>query len=95
MATGDAASILRRFELHGVCDTGREMGHGSYAVVKEFEFHGLKCVGKKIHEILFNSATPQEQAAIFERFAGECELLSGLTSPSPMQLSKKVMIEYQ
>ena len=54
MATGGAASTLRRFGLDGVYDTGREVGHGSYAVVKELEFHGLKCVGKKIHDILFN-----------------------------------------
>jgi len=46
MATGGAASGLRRFELDGVRDTGREVGHGSYAVVKELKFRGLKCVGK-------------------------------------------------
>ena len=43
MATGGAASTLRRFELNGVHDTGREVGHMSYAVVKELEFHGLTC----------------------------------------------------
>ena len=78
MATGGAAGALRRFELDGIHDTGREVGHGSYAVVKEFEYHGLKCVGKKIHGILFESATPHEKAAMLERFAGECELLSRL-----------------
>ena len=85
MATGGAASALRRFELDGVCDTGREVGHGSYAVVKELEFHGLKCVGKKIHDILFNSAAPPEQSALLERFAGECELLGGLHHPCIVQ----------
>jgi len=50
---------------------GRDVGHGSYAVVKELNFRWLKCVGKKIHDILFNSATPQEQAAMLERLAGE------------------------
>ena len=85
MATGGAASALRRFELDEVCDTGREVGHGSYAVVKELEFRRLKCVGKKIHDILFNSATPNEQAAMLERFAGECELLGGLHHPCIVQ----------
>jgi len=86
MATGSAASGLRRFKLNdGVHDTGREVGHGSYAVVKELEFQGLKCVGKKIHDILFNSATPQEQAAMLDRFAGECELLGGLHHPCIVQ----------
>jgi len=54
MTAGGAASALRRFELDGVRDMGREVGRRSYAVVKELEFQGLKCVGKKIHEILFN-----------------------------------------
>ena len=85
MATGGAAGALRRFELDEVRDTGKEVGHGSYAVVKELEFRGLKCVGKKIHDILFNSATPNEQAALLERFAAECELLGGLHHPCIVQ----------
>ena len=85
MATGGAADALRGFELDGVHDTGREVGHGSYAVVKELEYHGLKCVGKKIHGILFESATPHEKAAMLERFAGECELLGGLHHPCIVQ----------
>ena len=85
MATGGAAGALRRFELDGVHDTGRKVGHGSYAVVKELEYHGLKCVGKKIHGILFESATPHEKVAMLERFAEECELLSGLHHPFIVQ----------
>ena len=85
MATEDAAGALRQFELDGVRDTGREVGHGSYAVVRELEYHGLKCVGKKICGILYESATPHEKAAMLERFAGECELLSGLRHPHIVQ----------
>ena len=85
MATGGAAGALRRFELDGVHVTGREVGHGSYAVVKELEYHGLKCVGKKIHGVLFESAMPHEKASMLERFAGECELLSGLHHPCIVQ----------
>ena len=85
MATGGSAGALRRFELDGIRDTGREVGHGSYAVVKELEYHGLKCVGKKIHGILFESAMPHEKAAMLERFAGECELLAGLHHPCIVQ----------
>ena len=85
MATGGAAVALRRFELDGVHDTGREVGHGSYAVVKELEYHGLKCVGKKIHGILYESSTPHEKAAMLERFTGECELLSRLHHPCIVQ----------
>ena len=76
---------LRQFQLEGVRDTGRTVGDGSYATVKELEFCGLKCVGKKLHGILFNSASPQEKAAMLERFAGECELLSRLHHPCIVQ----------
>ena len=58
------ASSLRQFQLHGVSDTGRIIGNGSYATVKELEFRGLKCVGKKIHQALLEDATPQERAAM-------------------------------
>ena len=85
MDTEGEASALRRFELDGVHDKGREVGHGSYAVVKELEYHGLKCVGKKIHGILFESATPHEKVAMLERFAEECELLAGLHHPCIVQ----------
>ena len=85
MATGGAAGTLRRFELEGIRDTGRKVGHGSYAVVKELEYHHLKCVGKKIHGILYESATPHEKAAMLERFAEECELLAGLHHPCIVQ----------
>ena len=85
MATRGAAGALRRFELDGVRDTGRKVGHGSYAVVKELEYCGLKCVGKKIYGILFESATPHQKAAMLKRFAGECELLGGLHHPCIVQ----------
>ena len=90
MATGlsqgsPVASSLRQFILHGVNDTGRIIGNGSYATVKELEFCGLKCVGKKIHQLLFDSANPQEGAAMLQRFAEECELLSRLHHPCVVQ----------
>ena len=85
MATRGATCALRRFELDGVKDTGREVGRGSYAVVKELEYHGLKCVGKMIHGILFESATSHEKADLLERFVGECELLAGLHHPCIVQ----------
>ena len=90
MATGPSqvspgASSLRRFQLHGVRDTGRIIGNGSYANVKEFEFCGLKCVGKKIHRVLLDDATPHERLAMLQRFTEECELLSHLHHPCVVQ----------
>ena len=76
---------LRQFQLSGVRDTGRTVGGGSYATVKELEFRGLKCVGKKIHQVLLVNATPQERAAMLQRFTEECELLSHLHHPCVVQ----------
>ena len=39
-------------KLTGVRVTDRKLGHGSYATVLELEYMGLKCAGKKIHELL-------------------------------------------
>ena len=79
------ASSLRQFQLHGVRDTGIIVGTGSYANVKELEFHGLKCVGKEIHQVLFDAALPQERAAMLQRFTEECELLGHLHHPCVVQ----------
>ncbi len=85
MATGRATEGLRQFQLEGVRDTGKTVGDGSYATVEELDFRGLKCVGKKIHAILYNSASPQEKVALLERFASECQLLSRLHHPCIVQ----------
>ena len=42
------------YELTVVQVTDRELGHGCYATVLELEYMGLKCAGKKIHELLLN-----------------------------------------
>jgi len=82
---GQDESELGQFRLHGVQDTGRTLGHGSYAVVKELEYLGRKCAGKKIHTLLFDSASVQERDEMLRRFASECRLLGGLTHPSLVQ----------
>ncbi len=66
-------------------NTGRTVGDGSYATVAELDFRGLKCAGKKIHELLYSKASPLEQEHILERFADECELLSRLHHPCIVQ----------
>ncbi len=66
-------------------DTGRTIGDGSYATVVELDFRGLKCVGKKIHRLLYDSANPLERANMLGRFADECQLLSQLHHPCIVQ----------
>ena len=61
------SASLRRFHLEGVRDTGRVVGEGAYAIVKELEFRGLKCVGKKLHDVLYASAWRDERANMLRR----------------------------
>ncbi len=69
------------FELRGVEATGKEIGRGAYALVEEFYYRGLSCVGKSIHQEL----EPGQQGNILERFDAECEILSKLRHPNIVQ----------
>ena len=61
------------YKLTGVRVTDRELGHGSYATVLELEYMGLKCAGKKIHELLLRQG---DASYTVRRFEEECRLLS-------------------
>ena len=70
------------YKLNGVIVTDRVLGHGSYAIVLELKYIGLKCAGKKIHELL------QEQGGAsytVRRFEKECRLLSQVCHPNVVQ----------
>ena len=62
--------------------TDREQGHGSYATVLELEYMGLKCAGKKIHEMLLRQG---DDTYTVRRFEGECRLLSQVRHPNIVQ----------
>ncbi len=79
------SEALLPLQLQGVIDTGIVVGDGSYATVKQLDFRGLKCVGKKLHDLLYRLANPRDKAAMLQRFAGECELLSRLHHPCIVQ----------
>ncbi len=88
MATGTSsvpATDLGSYLLVDLRETGNVVGDGAYATVKELDFRGLKCVGKKIHPILYELAKPEERADMLQRFAAECELLSRLHHPCIVQ----------
>ncbi len=79
------AAPLSRYVLRGVEDCHEIIGHGSYAIVKKLRFRGLECVGKKMHDILYINANPQQQQDMLSRFEGECELLSQIMHPCIVQ----------
>ena len=81
----DPSGPPRRFRLDGVRETGRVVGDGAYATVLEYDFRGLKCVGKRIHRLLYEYATPAQRADLLQRFEVECELLSRLHHPNIVQ----------
>ena len=70
------------YKLTGVVVTDRELGHGSYATVLELEYMGLKCAGKKIHELLLRQG---DASYTVRRFEEECRLLSQVHHPNIVQ----------
>ena len=76
---------LHRFKLDGVKEMGTEIGRGAYASVVELRFRGLKCVGKKLHRELYDSASYRAQQGMLQRFKAECDILSELKHPNIVQ----------
>ena len=70
------------YKLTGVEVTDRKLGHGSYATVLELEYIGLKCAGKKIHELLLEQG---DASYTVRRFEEECHLLSQVRHPNIVQ----------
>ena len=70
------------YKLTGVRVTEQELGHGSYATVLELEYMGLKCAGKKIHELLLKQG---DASYTVRRFEEECRLLSQVRHPNIVQ----------
>ena len=70
------------YKLTGLRVTDRELGHGSYAAVLELEYMGLKCAGKKIHELLLRQGNASYTV---RRFEEECRLLSQVRHPNIVQ----------
>ena len=62
--------------------TDKELGHGSYATVQELEYMGLKCAGKKIHDLLLRQG---DASYTLRRFEEECRLLSQARHPNIVQ----------
>ena len=56
---------LHSYQLTGVGVTDKKLGKGSYANVLELEYIGLKCAGKKIHEVLL------EQGGSYQLFCSQ------------------------
>ena len=73
---------LDEYKLTGVEVTDRILGRGAYATVVELEYMGLKCAGKKIHELLLEQGNT---SYAIHHFQEECKLLSKLHHPNIVQ----------
>ena len=62
--------------------TGIKLGQGSYASVMEVNYLGLKCAGKKIHEVLLEQGETNYTVRHFEE---ECRILSTMRHPNIVQ----------
>ena len=76
------AAIFEPYVLTGVRETDQELGHGSYATVVQLEYKGLKCAGKKVHELLLRQG---RGSYTVRRFEEECRLLSQVRHPNIVQ----------
>ena len=70
------------YKLNGICTTSHMYGHGSYATVIELDYMGLKCAGKKIHELLLMQGNATYTV---RRFEEECQILSRTRHPNVVQ----------
>ena len=72
---------FEQFTLRQIRITENELGHGSYAVVMELEYRGLKCAGKKLHGVLYEAGIGYAA----QRYLEECHLLSQTRHPNIVQ----------
>ncbi len=72
---------FEQFTLRQIRITENEFGHGSYAVVMELEYRGLKCAGKKLHRALYEAGIGYAA----RRYLEECHLLSQTRHPNIVQ----------
>ncbi|XP_064385456.1 serine/threonine-protein kinase Wnk-like [Halichondria panicea] len=72
---------FEQFTLRQVRITENEFGRGSYAVVMELEYRGLKCAGKKLYRVLYETGIGYAA----RRYLEECHLLSQTRHPNIVQ----------
>ena len=70
------------YKLNRIHTTSHVFGHGSYATVIQLDYMGLKCAGKKIHELLLMQGNATYTV---RRFEEECHILSRIRHPNVVQ----------
>ena len=70
---------FRDFELE-IEEVGKEVDRGSYAIVLELKYKGLKCAGKELYPVFQEKSSYQAK-----RYLEECKLLSKVKHPNIVQ----------
>ena len=73
---------LNSYKLTEIEVTEIELGRGSYATVLQLDYMGLKCAGKKIHELILQQGS---NSYSLKRFEEECRILSQVRHPNIVQ----------
>ena len=81
MAGRGGRTGLEQYLLYSASETGVEFGRGSYAAVVEVKYKGLRCAGKKIHDVFYEGQVDR----LLSKFVEECTLLSRLRHPHIVQ----------
>lgn len=79
--TSGGRTGLEQYMLTSASETGTEFGRGSYAAVVEVKYKGLRCAGKKIHDVFYEGQVER----LLSNFKEECRLLSQLRHPHIVQ----------
>ena len=67
-------------------DQPKVIAIGSYATVIELRYHGLKCAGKKFHDVLYLlEATPLAKEYLLKMIIEECNTLAKMRHPHIVQ----------
>ena len=74
---------FRGLTIHGVRETGVEIGRGAYGVVVEVKWMGLDCAAKQIHSALIPDTRGQNKAV--QGFLDECSTWATLRHPYIVQ----------
>ena len=88
MASIQPSSFSKQFtslEITGIQLTGKILGKGSDATVKEVNWVGTSCAAKQLHEILLEDHSPGGAKRFVDNFEKECMTWSKLIHPHIVQ----------
>ena len=78
------------YSISQLPEFGECQGFGSYGSIYHIQLHGIKCVAKRIHDILLGQGNQEavsleDKCAAYEKFRRECILLSRIRHPNIVQ----------